>query len=766
MKTLFRFFPLAFALLFFPNGAYAQIEHGGAPMGLNLSNPAFVNLPAPEIEKLRAEDEVNDRDKSIPFRFGANIAVDINSDDHGTRTIAENGDRIWRIGIRSEGALSLNFQFDVFSLPEGGQVFIYSPDGGQVKGSYTRENAGEIGSLGVGFIYGDEAVIEYIEPAARVGEGYLHLDLITHGYRDTRGEIAKVKSGPFGNSGPCNINVNCPEGEPYQFEKKSVAVIVVNNNGFCSGALVNNTAEDLTPYFLTANHCLPNVSSQVGNWIFYFNHESPGCTGNTGPTDQSISGATLVARSAESDVALLLLSSTPPESYDVCYSGWDATDDMGLTSSAIGIHHPRGDVKKICFEGNAPYHQSGSANFVNRTWYIDQWESGVTEPGSSGSPLFNQNGLLIGVLSGGAAACNGSVNNGLHDFYGRFGVGWGFGATASARLRDWLDPINSGLLQMPNSCSTAPVPNDLSFGSVTGVGTVNCNSENETYAPDVTVINTGTLTAESITYRYIANGDTTHHVTEAIDLEPGDFFTLSLPPFTGLNGRNTVTAEIINVNGMADENDFANRTERTFYNFPDPKTVRLILRLDQFPEETTWQITSEDGTALYTGGPYSAQGNTIDETFCIGNDICYYFEIFDSASDGLCCEYGQGSYRLVDGEDGSVLARGASFGSSERTTICNRPAGSPIPDPETIFGIYPNPSDKEATFVIKGNKDQMPRITLYDIQGRAVWQNLVTLLEGEIAEVSFPSYLFNQGVYVAVVEVGGERYTERLVIAR
>ncbi|MCA1753032.1 MAG: T9SS type A sorting domain-containing protein, partial [Flavobacteriales bacterium] len=202
------------------------------------------------------------------------------------------------------------------------------------------------------------------------------------------------------------------------------------------------------------------------------------------------------------------------------------------------------------------------------------------------------------------------------------------------------------------------------------------------------------------------------------------------------------------------------------YNFPNPKSVRVVIRLDQFPDETTWQISSEDGTVLYSGGPYFVQGSTIDETFCIGSDLCYYFDIFDSASDGLCCDYGQGNYRLINGEDNSILAQGASFGASQRTTICNRPPGSPIPDPETIFGIYPNPSDQQATFVIKGHKDGTPRITLYDIQGRAVWQNLISVLEGEIAEVAFPSYLFNQGVYVAVVEVGGERYTERLVIAR
>ena len=104
---------------------------------------------------------------------------------------------------------------------------------------------------------------------------------------------------------------------------------------------MNNTAQDGTPYFLTANHCLGNPNS----WVYYFNHESSTCDGNSGPTNQSISGGTLLVNSGASDVALIELSSTPPASYDVEYAGWDAT---GATpTSAVGIHHPSGDLKRF-----------------------------------------------------------------------------------------------------------------------------------------------------------------------------------------------------------------------------------------------------------------------------------------------------------------------------------------------------------------------------------------------------------------------------------
>ena len=144
------------------------------------------------------------------------------------------------------------------------------------------------------------------------------------------------------------MNVNCPEGADWQNEKKAVALIVEGGSAVCSGALVNNTAQDGTPYFLTANHCLSG-GNPTANWVYYFNHESATCTGNTGPTNQSISGSTLKANRAGSDFCLVHLNDTPPQSWDVWYAGWDNSDDAAAVSSAVGIHHPDGDVKKISF---------------------------------------------------------------------------------------------------------------------------------------------------------------------------------------------------------------------------------------------------------------------------------------------------------------------------------------------------------------------------------------------------------------------------------
>ena len=129
----------------------------------------------------------------------------------------------------------------------------------------------------LGLLDDDHVVVEYQEPLAVHGQGDVRITQIVHGYRSLflhpQTLASTANMGPFGNSGACNINVNCPSGSAWQTEKKAVALITNGGFAVCTGALVNNTAEDGTPYFLTANHCLGNPNS----WVYYFNHESSTC---------------------------------------------------------------------------------------------------------------------------------------------------------------------------------------------------------------------------------------------------------------------------------------------------------------------------------------------------------------------------------------------------------------------------------------------------------------------------------------------------------
>jgi subtilisin-like proprotein convertase family protein len=244
--------------------------------------------------------------------------------------------------------------------------------------------------------------------------------------------------------------VVCPQGDGWRDQIQSVGVIATGGSTFCTGFAVNNTAQDLTPYFMTANHCGIG-SGNAASLVVYWNYQNstcrtPGSPASGGPGDGSLSqfqtGSFFRAGGSTSDFTLVELDDDPDPDWNVVLAGWDRS--TGDSASAVGIHHPNTDEKRISFENDATtttsYLGTTSPGNGSHVRVID-WDLGTTEPGSSGSPLFNQDQRVVGQLHGGGAACG----NNESDYYGRFSVSWDGGASASARLRDWLDPGNTGL---------------------------------------------------------------------------------------------------------------------------------------------------------------------------------------------------------------------------------------------------------------------------------------------------------------------------------
>ncbi len=436
--------------------AAAQVSFGGQPYGLGkaqLPAPPLHRMPEVDAAALMAEDEARTAQGiKGPYRFGFNHQTSISTADGGVWSTLPNGDAVWRTAIECPGAFSINFEFNDYFVPDGGQVFVYN-EAGETLGAFTAESNPGHHLLGVTQLPGDRITIEYVEPHAVRGEGFLRIGQVTHAYRDL---FRSLKG--FGTSGACNNNVICPEGDPWRDQIRSVAMITVGGNGICTGQLINNCQNNGTPYFLTANHCLGGNNS----WVFRFNWNSPTCTPTTNaPTNQTVSGSTLRANNAASDVALLQLNSTPPASYNVFYTGWDKSSTAPTSSTCI--HHPDGDIKKISFDYNAATQVSwgGAA-----TWRIAAWEDGTTETGSSGSGLWNQNGLLIGQLYGGQASCGNNVN----DYFGRFNVSYQY-------LQTWLGDCGNTLQGYPISTSVqeASAPSELSLAPnpTNGLVTVN-----------------------------------------------------------------------------------------------------------------------------------------------------------------------------------------------------------------------------------------------------------------------------------------------------
>lgn len=452
-KTTIFFIFCFYVLIAFPQGNGSDF-----PISWDLElqqQPEVIRLPTLDLELIVQQDSINDLDKSMPWRYGIEIPLNLNMNRGGLWTTLPNGAKIWRTTIQSQGALNLSINFSDFYLPPGSRVQLYNQDRTDITRTFNNAQNRINGQLGTWFVEGEIIWIEYYQPPSTKESPRLQITNVIHGYR--MGNVNAFVEGIRGmnESGDCNYDVNCSVGSDFDTKKdlikKSVALLNLGNGHLCSAALINNTQSDKTPYILTANHCLDNSSPAL--WTIRFNWVSPNPVCGTGEesgdlqTNFTISGAELKANNGKSDFALVQLFEKIPDSWDVAFAGWDNTDTDPLYE--VGIHHPNGDIMKICRDDSGATKVDANGTEV---WLIgggahgsgNGWEIGTTESGSSGSPLFDENGRIIGQLYAGQSACVGLENNKEYDIYGRFGVSWNAGSTVETRLMEWLDPTNSG----------------------------------------------------------------------------------------------------------------------------------------------------------------------------------------------------------------------------------------------------------------------------------------------------------------------------------
>ena len=459
-----KFFILSVLFLLVTSVLIAQSETKPQPFSFRekgISQAIDVNfMPNRDNDALLKEDAMR-QDKSLPLRTGVGFSVAKTLDNSGRKDILDDGSMLWRAKFVSENAIMTYLVFDRFNIPEEAQLFIYSPDQSQVFGPYTNSDVQEVGVLVTDDIIGDELIVEYYEPYNASFKGDFQIAAVMHVYRDFL-HIQSETKGPHGTAeGTCHIDVACPEAQPWHYPVNSVVCISITanvpNEGWgsylCSGAMVNNTRMDKTPYVLSAEHC---VAADNQTHKFYFNYQLNECGGNTGISSRMANGGSIIARSgasnthAKSDFLLLKITGNLGILYrdSIVFAGWDVSGTQ--PSVGAGIHHPGGDWKKISFPKEVKIITSGSlANkFLLVSWQTNP-NKGVTEQGSSGSPLFNADQLIIGTLTSGSSACNYIYGT---DNYGRMYYHWNNNNASSAtnRLQPWLDPDNTETVILPS----------------------------------------------------------------------------------------------------------------------------------------------------------------------------------------------------------------------------------------------------------------------------------------------------------------------------
>lgn len=467
------FFLVIFGL---PYVSIAQTSYGGSPIGLQksfLSSSKNQSISTTSIGDVDSDALLQeDRIKGLN-RFATSTEVSLNLDRGGAWTDLSNGDKLWRAKLKSSNALGVSVLFKNFRLAEGAKLFVYSPNGSQIKGSYTHLNNKDSGMFMAGIIKGSEAIIEYYEPAAVSGMGYFEIYKAFKVYDavalnvDLPSTQGKLGAKDFGDASDCHINSNCPEAADWQEYKKGVTRITMvfeEAMGFCSGTLMNNVREDNKPYILSAFHCAQGAPNPIyAHWQFDFNYESSTCDNpTTEPVAQSVQGCEYRSGREESDFLLIELDEAIPNNFDVRYHGWDRSENEPDT--AIMLHHPLGDIMKYSFsEGDIRVFNNSINWDIGVTTppdhhFVTNYKQGAYETGSSGAAFINQDGHVIGQLNGGVINCANAKA-----YYGRLFQSWS-NSTTSNSLQPFLDPDNSGVMTI--DAKTVEVPEGITISGI------------------------------------------------------------------------------------------------------------------------------------------------------------------------------------------------------------------------------------------------------------------------------------------------------------
>ena len=687
----------------------------------------------PNITALKIEDSLTDNSGTAPWRFGFNNNTNINISNSGIWINLPNGDRIWQLVVVCKNALTINLTFSQTVIPTGNELYVYNPSKDFILGKFTASHLYN-GELGTELVPGEMTIVEYFVPKGS-SIGNVNICTVTHGYRTPNEFLLKA----FGGSGACNVNVNCPEGAAWTQQRNSVVMLVSGSNGFCTGALINNTLNDGKPYVLTANHCYSNPAT----WIFRFQWESTSCINpSTSPTFQSLSGAVLRAQGTPSDFCLVeitggLVNGTVPAAYTPYFSGWDNTET--ISPSAVCIHHPSGDIKKIAIENNALISTSFGGSPPNSHWGVLSWDLGVTEPGSSGSPLFNQNRRIIGQLHGGASACGASV---LSDEYGKVSVSWNpAGSTSSGQLKYWLDPNNTNASFVDGyDPSNAPtITLDAGLSNSAFIQTSLCGSN---YIPNVTISNGGSQTVTTAVISYSIDGGTAQNYNWNGSLAQFQTQVINLPPVQLLPGNHTFSATVSQVNNGVDELSVNNATNTQFVATAISQTsdlLKVTLLTDDYSSETYMEVLSSNGTVVWfqgnesfagtygtnnTPGPTDPTSPLLDNTTYnwdvpLSLNDCYTFKIYDYYGDGLSGFIADGSLSLANHNNINFYTLSIpNFGAELGIVFKNISTIGLVESENHELNVFPNPANDLLFIYLPSSAKQ---ISIVDIYGKLIY---------------------------------------------
>lgn len=746
--------------------AVAQMGEGGNPVSFTFNefqttnlNVAYdkITVQSPDTERLLAEDN-NVENEGNPPRIGTSLPLSVNEKTSGQWIQLPNG-KLWMLNIISRGAKAISITFDDFFLAQGSKMFFYNANKKQVLGAFTAKHNRENGYFATEPIEGESVYIEYFEPNSVTQQSRFHIESIGYFYKELS-DLRQFKdhNDPLrvGESQPCHVDINCtPVGDDWQDEKKGVVHISFKAGGnwyLCTGSLINNVAQDGTPYFLTAYHCGADEATpqEYNSWVFKFKYEAPpeqasgnGTTMTSSPAGtKTIIGCTKLSEgsiSGGSDFQLLLLSSMPTPNFFPVYNGWDRSEPIATTG--VGIHHPAGDIKKIstCNEilpsGND--FVSGNMMAANSTWSV-HWVAnangyGVTEGGSSGSPLFNPDGMIVGTLTGGSSSC---VQTNARDIYGRFSYHWDKNGNSNAdKLQPWLDPANTTMVLNAYN----PYPFEVPYVVVNGYDPKNI-TYNQTTSVSYFLKNIGTASIIENSTITLTCSDPKVKITNLVE---------SCGPLAGEG------SPILINNGFeifaAEDIETGHVVEVTITVHANMMEWSDVLTFTAIGSGIVYDCASPSGLEITENDPITLLWNAVENVSqydVYRNDVKIASNIQGTSFVDQDAPVGTVCYAVT-----SVCTSGSESAKSIPDCVIN----SSINELTNSIKVYPNPANKFIT--IKGKN--ISNVAIFNITG----QKISEISSGKTQQMEIPIQYLQNGMYLLKITVENDIIvTKKLII--
>ena len=407
---------------------------------------------------LRADESQRVLRKPGLSAVGVSRELPADSATQGEWSSTPEGNPVWRLSLSSEGAATLRVHFKNFHAGSGNVwLFGAEADGTPTTiGPYTADGLLSDGEFWTDIVPGDSVIIAFEPGSEDAASGAPPFQIAEVSHRIKKLDTKAAADGAPSSAASCNLDVTCyPE---YNDPASAVALMIFESGGSsyeCTGSLISSSSQPALPFFLTANHCISDAN-EARSLVAIFKYQTANC-GGTPPSLSGlprVTGATFVAGQPMElgDFSLLQLTAFP--NTDVKLLGW-ISGDINSNGQVTGISHPTGDFKRIAFgqrTRDVTIRFSDGARMPADMGYQVAWLQGVTQSGSSGSPLLvmvDGKQYVAGTLSAGpdvnennsAQVCR---TSNLNASYGRFSAAFpylesiltsanGAGSTASAQ---------------------------------------------------------------------------------------------------------------------------------------------------------------------------------------------------------------------------------------------------------------------------------------------------------------------------------------------